>query len=215
MVAVRVGLRRSLLAALVFLAVVPATVGGPALAGSFERDAAAFIENLTDLAIRQLTPGDLSRRERTERFRRLFNRHFAVAAIGKWVLGRHWPKATEAERREYMDLFEDLIVVSYVNRFADYSGEALNITRTLSRDGRTATVFSELANPESDTPARVNWRVGLVEGRFLVFDVTAEGTSMSNTLRSDFGSIIRQRGGKVAGLLDALRDKTASLRAAE
>ena len=35
---------------------------------------------------------------------------------------------------------------------------------------------------------------------------------MSTTLRSDFGSIIRREGGKVAGLIEVLRDKTKSLR---
>jgi len=42
--------------------------------------------------------------------------------------------------------------------------------------------------------------------------VIVEGTSMSNTLRSDFGSIIRQKGGSIAGLISALREKTASLK---
>jgi ABC-type transporter MlaC component len=34
---------------------------------------------------------------------------------------------------------------------------------------------------------------------------------MSNTLRSDFGSIIRSRGRKISGLLEALREKTTKL----
>ena len=35
---------------------------------------------------------------------------------------------------------------------------------------------------------------------------------MSTTLRSDFGSIIRRSGGKVAGLIDELRKKTKHLK---
>jgi len=44
--------------------------------------------------------------------------------------------------------------------------------------------------------------------------VGVEGASMSQTLRSDFGSIIRQKEGKLAGLLEVLRAKTISLKAA-
>ena len=44
-------------------------------------------------------------------------------------------------------------------------------------------------------------------------DVVVKGASMSQTLRSDFGSIIRQKGGRVSGLLEELRVKTASLKA--
>ena len=34
---------------------------------------------------------------------------------------------------------------------------------------------------------------------------------MSNTLRADFGSILRQKNGKVSGLIDVLKKKTHSL----
>ncbi|MDP6403471.1 MAG: N-acetylneuraminate synthase family protein, partial [SAR202 cluster bacterium] len=46
----------------------------------------------------------------------------AVETIGQFVLGRYWRKATEAERREYLKLFEDLIVETYVDRFTKYTG---------------------------------------------------------------------------------------------
>ena len=56
-------------------------------------------------------------------------------------------------------------------------------------------------------------RVGARGEIIRILDVVVEGASMSQTLRSDFGSIIRQRGGKVSGLLEELRVKTASLKA--
>ncbi len=60
------------------------------------------------------------------------------------------------------------------------------------------------------------WRVRAYgDDTMKVLDVIVEGASMSQTLRSDFGSIIRQKGGKVSALLDVLRAKTASLKAAK
>jgi ABC-type transporter MlaC component len=35
---------------------------------------------------------------------------------------------------------------------------------------------------------------------------------MSTTLRSEFGSIINQKGGKISGLLEVLREKTKTLK---
>ena len=43
-------------------------------------------------------------------------------------------------------------------------------------------------------------------------NVVIKGTSMSNTLRADFGSIFRSRGRKISGLLLELREKTTKLR---
>jgi phospholipid transport system substrate-binding protein len=184
----------------------------PGLAGALERDAQAFIHSLAEEAVRTLTARDTPRPQRIERFRTMFDRHFAVPQIGKWILGRHWKKATEGERAEFLVLFEDLMVVSYVDRFAKYTNESLDISRTLAQGPDTAIVFSEIVQPETASRIRIDWRVGKKGGVFKIFDVVVEGTSMSTTLRSDFGSIIRQKGGKVAGLLEVLRAKTAQLK---
>ncbi len=201
----------SFLPALIILAGLSFT-GTSALSASFEEEATGFVRNLAEKAVRELTDRSTPREQRIERFRLYFNEHFAVRGIGKWILGRHWRKASEAERAEYLKLFEDLMVVSYVDRFAAYVGEPLYIYKTLVQDAQNVTVFSEIQQKEGAAVVRVDWRVGRKDDVFKIVDVVVEGTSMSNTLRSDFGSIIRQRGGKVAGLLKALREKTASLR---
>ncbi len=177
-----------------------------------ETEASNFIDALADKAIEALTVADVPRTERIARFRTLFNGHCAVKAIGKWILGRHWKQATADERDEYLALFEDLIVISYVDRFAEYTGERLNVTRTITIDSANVTVFSEIMRPTGGRPIRVDWRVGSLDQSLKIVDVVVEGTSMSATLRSDFGSIIRRNGGRVAGLIAEIRDKTQSLR---
>ena len=91
-----------------------------AKADAFADAAQKFIESLADKAIAALTGKDVPRSERVRRFRVLLNEHFAVETIGRWVLGRHWRDASDAERREYLRLFEDLIVKTYVDRFTEY-----------------------------------------------------------------------------------------------
>lgn len=177
-------------------------------------EARAFVESMADEAIQALTPTGISRPERIRRFRVLFDKDFAVHAIGIWVLGRYWNRATPDEQKAYLGLFEDYIVASYVDSFATYTGEKLNITKTIAEDAATATVYSEIALPDTGkTPVRVNWRIDGLNSTPKVVDVVVEGVSMSTTLRSEFGSIIRREGGKLSGLLDVLREKAASLRA--
>ena len=195
------------LASAALLFVVPSA--GPA--AGVEDAARKFIESLGDRAIHALTKQEVPRRERVKRFRHLFNENFAVADIGQWILGRYWRKATENQRGEYLALFEDLMVVSYVDRFTAYAGENLTITKTLPAGDAAAIVFSEIVRPAGGPPVRVNWRVGVKDEAYKIVDVIVEGTSMSTTLRSDFGSIIRRSGGEVAGLIDELRKKTKSL----
>jgi phospholipid transport system substrate-binding protein len=204
--------RRCLAVGLVGLALTWAAGGSVGAAESLEVRAETFIASLTENAVQALTVEGASRTERVRRFRRLFNDHFAVRGIAKWILGRYWRRASDRERGEYLTLFEDMIVVSYVDRFANYTGETLAITKTVALDDGNAMVFSEIARPAGGPPVRVDWRVATEDGRLRVVDVVVEGTSMSTTLRSDFGSIIRRQGGKVAGLIEVLRAKTKSLR---
>ena len=180
-------------------------------AAGIEEAARKFIESLADKAIQALTKQEVPRRERIERFRHLFNENFAVAGIGRWILGRYWRKATARQRDEYLALFEDLMVASYVDRFTEYAGERLTITKTVPTGDGAVIVFSEIIRPAGGPPIRVDWRVGVKDQTHKIVDVIVEGTSMSTTLRSDFGSIIRRNGGKVAGLIDVLRKKTETL----
>lgn len=204
--------RRFFAAALCGLALTLATASAPARAAGVEDTAKAFVESLAQQAIDSLTVQGIDRPERIARFRTLFNDAFAVKGIGKWILGRYWKKASEAEQTEYLKLFEDLMVVSYVDRFAKYTGEKLAITKTLKQNDTNATVFSEIQAEAGGKNVRVDWKVQTKADKTKIVDVMVEGTSMSQTLRSDFGSIIKQRGGTVAGLLEALREKTESLK---
>jgi len=205
-------LRHGLVGALI--GVIMLVVSGVSVrADSLEEGAQKFIQAMADQAIQSLTAHDIERAERIKRFRILFNEKFAVQAIGKFVLGRHWRTASDSEKTEYLSLFEDLMVNSYVDRFSSYADEALDIKNTRAENQTTATVFSEIKRPGDAQPIHVDWRVGSNGEIFKILDVVVEGTSMSNTLRSDFGSIVRQKEGKVAGLIEELRKKTESLKA--
>jgi phospholipid transport system substrate-binding protein len=182
-----------------------------ARASTNEEGAAKFIKSLSDQAIKSLTTKNITRDERIVRFRKLFKERFAVRGIGKWILGRYWRKASKDERAEYLRLFEDLMVVSYVNRFSSYAGESLKFIKTVPDNATTTTVYTEITQPVGGPPVHIDWRVGSRNDLYKIVDVIVEGTSMSNTLRSDFGSIIRQKGGSIEGLISALRKKTASL----
>lgn len=205
--------RRFVIAAIaaVLCGVLPAT----AARADAGKEAEAFISSLADQAVQSLTIPNITRAERVDRFRKLFNQHFAVKSIGKWVLGKHWSQATEAEKTEYQGLFEDLMVATYVDRFANYSGEQLTIQKSLAGEEGTVTVFSQIMRKNPGDPVNVAWRVAGKDDVRKVMDVMVEGTSMSTTLRSEFASIVSQKGGSIAGLLAALREKTASLKDAK
>lgn len=176
-----------------------------AKADAFADAAQKFIESLADKAIAALTGKDVPRSERVRRFRVLLNEHFAVETIGRWVLGRHWRDASDAERREYLRLFEDLIVKTYVDRFTEYSGEKLTVLKTVVADNQDAIVFTSITRPNHGEPIAVEWRVRAREGHYRIVDVMVTGVSMGLTQHQEFSSVLVRNGGSMAAFLKELR----------
>jgi len=190
-------------------------IAGLALAGSVNVSLVAraqaapgpaqFIEYLADKAVAALTDKGTPREERIRRFRVLLNDHFAVEIIARWVLGRPWATASAEERAEYLRLFEDLIVYSYVDRFTEYAGEKLEVSRTVTIDGGDTMVYSSIVRGNQPEPVEVDWRVRTRDGKFKIVDVMVKGISMGVTQRQEFASVFSRNNNSMSAFLSELR----------
>jgi phospholipid transport system substrate-binding protein len=194
--------RRSLLVSALVLAAAPA---GSLWAADAEQGARGFIQSLGAEAIAAFSDKSLNRPQAVERFKNLLHKGFDVPYIGRWVLGRYWNQATPQEQAEYLGLFEGLIVETYANRFAEYSGETLRINGARVEGESDILVQTQITRP-SGPPVAVDWRVRPRDGAFRIIDVMVEGVSMGITQRSEFASVIQSSGG-VAGLIRALKTR--------
>jgi phospholipid transport system substrate-binding protein len=197
--------RRRVLAAFGLSLLLPFVSGGSAAA---DQDTEAFIRNLGDQAVTELTDDSITDADRAERFRALLLEHFDVPTIGKYVLGRYWRTATEEERGEYLKLFEDYLVASYGRRFAEYTGEKFEVASSRTEAENLELVRSYVVTNNGEK-ARLDWILERHDDGFQILDIKVEGLSMSETHRSEFASVIQNSGGKIAGLLDALRKKAS------
>ena len=195
--------------ALILLGVLLVAGGVPAQAGDeeFGAEAKAFVEYMAVKAIAELTVSDLDKDKRRRRFREMMHEYFAFKGIAKWVLGRYWRRATEVERKEYLELFEQLMVAVYTERFERYSGETLSVERAEGRGGKDVLVHSRLLRPNGLKPIKVAWRVRADGHVYRVVDIMVEGLSMGLTQREEFASFIRQNNGRVQSLIIELRKR--------
>lgn len=188
------------------LAFAALSVGGPVRAADDNPAASTFMQSLGEKAIQDLTDAAVPQPEREARFRRLLDEHFDMGAIAKFVLGRYWRTASEAQREEFRQLFEDFLVSSYSARFGEYRGKGFSVAGS-DADNGAVIVHSKIDMPSSED-IRVDWRLRPADGSFHIVDIIVEGVSMAVTQRSEFASVIQSRGG-VDGLIEALRSKTA------
>ena len=168
-----------------------------------------FVQNMGDKAFASLSEEGLSQDQRTERFRGLLNEAFDLPRIARFTLGRYWRTATDEEKTEFIALFEKFVTQAYSNRFQDMSGQKLNVINAREVSASQAMVLSEIEIP-GKAPVKINWRVRSKDDAHKIVDVLVQGISMSVTQRDEFAAVIRKTGGKVDGLIKALRRKTGS-----
>lgn len=176
-------------------------------------DSGAFVTSLANRAIELLSSKTTSGEEQEKHFRQLLREGFAVERIGKFVLGKYRRSATDQEIAEFLNLFEDYIVTLYSSAFRNYSGETFVVARIAkTRSPRDTMVVAHINPDDPEGPTKVVFQVRNSRGDYKILDVKVQGVSMIVTQRDEFTGFIRNNGGKVGALIDALRKKTASLK---
>lgn len=194
-------MRRQVLGALTAVLLL---AGNPAGADP-AHDASAFVDELGDRLVSVLKRSELDQDQLKAELRDLFSNAFDVPAVGRFVLGRHWAKASEAQRTEYLDLFKKYVADIYATRFSDYSGETFEIRGQTPLSGGDVLVNLDIVRPDGP-PLPVDFRVRASEAGQRIVDVAVEGLSLIVTKRDEFSSLVERKG--IEGLLEALRRVT-------
>ncbi len=151
---------------------------------------------------------------RREKVAAVLRRAIDIEGTGRFILGRYVRQASPAELAEYNRLFDDIIVRNLSARFGEYRGVRFSLGRAQQRTEEDVLVNTIIERP-NQPPFSLDWRVAEVGGQPRVVDVIAEGTSLRLTTRSEYSAVIQRNGGRVASLLDAMRNQIAQLAARE
>ncbi|MCA8907713.1 MAG: ABC transporter substrate-binding protein [Rhodospirillaceae bacterium] len=169
--------------------------------------AEAFLADIGDRTIAVLATPDLSAEDLRSELEQIFVDTFDTRTIGRFVLGRYWNDANDAQREEYLDLFQALVVDTYARRFRGYQGERFNLVGTRQINDTDYLVTTQIFRPNGGPAVNVDWRVRASGDGYAVIDVIVERVNMTITYRNEFGAIIQRSGGNIEGLLDALRNR--------
>lgn len=174
------------------------------------RDPPSLVTDLVSEAIDEVKQSQDSDEVRAQKFRALLEAGFDIPRISRFVLGRFWNAASDAERKQFTTLFEDWVVRTYSARFRDYSGQTIKVTGTRPESDTSSVVLSQFVNPNAPKPAKVEWHVRKEgDGAYKVVDVSVEGVSMALTERDEIAAVADRNGGTASGLNKALEQRLA------
>ena len=179
------------------------TPAGRALAAE---DAAGFVSHAADSVLSLARDKSLSQDQFKQRLRTIAEQDFDVPRIARFALGQYWRTASDMDRQQFVEAFEEYMVQVYATRFRQYSGANFKVVGQ-RQEGDTTMVTTEIAQATGQPPAKVIWQIARQPNGYKITDVVIEGISQAVTYREEFGSVIAQHGGQVSALTQQLREK--------
>ncbi|MBW6400089.1 ABC transporter substrate-binding protein [Roseomonas sp. HJA6] len=176
--------------------------------------ATAFIQQAGNELVLAINDPRLDLTTRRDRVAATLRRTIDIEGTGRFILGRYVRQASPAELAEYNRLFDDIIVRNLSARFGEYRGVRFSLGRSQQRTEEDVLVNTIVERPNT-AAFSLDWRVSEINGQPKVVDVIAEGTSLRLTTRSEYSAVIQRNGGRVAALLDAMRNQITQLAARE
>ena len=110
------------------------------------------------------------------------------------ALGKHWRRATAAQKKEFMKQFQRLLVRTYSTAFREFGDWSLRfVPRRDAADAVKVIVRSKIQRSGAP-PVSVNYRMHQKDGDWLAYDVVIEGISLVTNYRSTFAKEVRRNG---------------------
>lgn len=164
-----------------------------------------FIDSIASQVLLINKEGANSLDVKKQKMEALFTDKVDLDFVAKFALGKHWRAATPAQQAAYVTAYKPFILKNYAGRLSRYSGQTYTLKNTRS-EGSEAVVSMEIVDPDGQN-VLVDYRLNEVAGTYRIVDITVEGVSLLTTQRSEFNSIVDQKG--VDGLIDALKAQVA------
>ena len=159
----------------------------------------ALVRETTDKVLEELTQNRAALDEDVQRLYQLVDEivlpHFDFTRMSKLVLGKHWKKASDAQRQKFKEEFKSLLVRTYATALFEYTGQEIIYKPFHSEAGSDrAVVKTEIvARDGPNIPMDYVLKKGAKQD-WLVYDVRIDGISLVTNYRNAYGRIIDAKG---------------------
>ncbi len=134
--------------------------------------------------------GKSKAQQRRALLRQEIGKVFDFEEMSKRSLGVYWRERTPQERKEFVELYRDLLERSYADKIESYTDEEVVYLDEKIENGTHAYVRTKIITTEKkEIP--IDYRLYFTGKEWKVYDVIIEGVSLVSNYRSQFNKIIR------------------------
>jgi phospholipid transport system substrate-binding protein len=182
---------------IIFILSVPAYAGAPTVA--VDNTVKRVLDVLRDPKLKSPTTKEIKK----EKLRVIYKDMFDEMEFSKRTLTRNWKKFTPKQQEEFVNLFEQVLEKSYIDKILDYSNEKIVFYKETMIPEDKAEVQSKIVTASKEIP--IDYRMILKDGKWKVYDVVVENVSLVQNYRTQFNEILSD--GTPEQLLQTLRKK--------
>jgi phospholipid transport system substrate-binding protein len=165
------------------------------------------VQSTVDSIIALLKRDDLSGEDRKEKVGAKVRERFDFKTMSQGVLATNWKKATDDEKKQFIDLFSELLETTYRERINAYDNEEVKYLSEKIK-GRKAVVETMVITTDVEIP--VTYKLLNKGESWRAYDVVVEGVSLVRNYRDSYREIVNKEG--IPGLLAKMEQKIVELR---
>jgi ABC-type transporter MlaC component len=161
-----------------------------------------FVGQVNDASMSFFSSG--SERDAHDKCRELLSWAFDVPAMGEYVLGEAWARASEEERKDFLEAFEDEIVGEYLRRMK--GGTTMTFIGTRSPLHGDLLAASRVAVPAKNDQTWI-WRMRPAGQAWRIVDVLVDGRSAILGERETYTEVLQANHGDMKALIAYIRSR--------
>jgi phospholipid transport system substrate-binding protein len=164
---------------------------------------------LNILRDKNLTGPDKKAKRRSE-IRAVIRNRFDFREMAKRSLAANWRKRSSEEKKEFVEIFSDLLQSSYIGKIEGYTDEKITYDKeVLRKDGKYGMVSTTIVAKDVNIP--IDYKLILKKNKWWVYDVVVEGVSFISTYRSQYNKVIKRE--SYAALIEKMKSKLNEINA--
>ena len=182
---------------MIFLFLSPAYAGAPLT--TVEANVNKVLDVLRDPALK----ADSAKEAKKEKIRSVYASMFDEVEIAKRTLANNWNKLNTTQRKEFVQLYRDILEKAYIDKILAYTNEKITYEKEVKLTNNQFEVQTLIITSSKKIP--IFYRVMLIGGTWKVYDVIIENVSLVQNYRTQFNNILAKNSPEQ--LLEILRKK--------
>ncbi len=150
----------------------------------------ASIDQILEILKDPSLKGDEAKEKRRDALRNVIYERFSFAKMSQLSLARHWKKRSDEEKKNFIELFGQLLEETYVSKMETYTDEKIVYIKEFVKK-KKAQIKTKVIAESVEIP--IDYRMYQTkEGDWMVYDMVIEGVSLVGNYRSQFDQIMQK-----------------------